>query len=299
MRRWPTWLLAGALVALGAAAVADALRSTGGGGQSAETQSTPKPTLDDLEGLLLVADADCSVRVLRLPGLTQEEPPRRPDCRGAVWSDDATLVAECAGGVTSVHNANGELVRRLRGCSPAWREDGSVGVLNRGALVVARSVFPPVVLMTRTTLHANLAELLERAEDYDFVAFDWIGISRFAVVVRGGRLDEQALVVFTTDGENELIRTGLGRLVSSVRVSPRGTYLTLTNNNPERGFSVLTREGDRVLLPRVANARALAWSPDERWVALATSASIVVARTGSREVVARLPLGGESLSWLP
>jgi hypothetical protein len=295
MGRLPTWLVVGAIGAIVALAAADALRSTGG----SERRAAPRPTVDDLTGVLLVADAECTVQALRLPDLTQDEPSRRPDCAGAVWSDDASLVAECSGGVTAVHNQSRELVRRVRGCSPAWRADGSVGVLDRGSLVLARSVFRPVVLMTPAELRANLEELVEEPETYDFVAFDWIATSRFAAVVRGGRLEEQALVVFTTDDQLELIMRGLGRLVSSVRVSPLGNYLVLTNNSPERGFTVLTRQGERVLLPRVADARALAWSPDEEWVALATPEEIVVARTGSREVVARLPVGGEALSWLP
>lgn len=295
MGRLPTWLFVGAIGAIVALAAADALRSTGG----SERPAAPRPTVDDLTGILLVADDDCSVQALRLPDLTQDEPSRQPDCAGAVWSDDATLVAECRSGVTAVHNQSRELVRRVRGCSPSWREDGSVGVLDRGSLVLARSVFRPVVLMTPAELRANLEELVEQPETYDFVAFDWIATSRFAAVVRGGRLEEQALVVFTTDDRLELIMRGLGRLVSSVHVSPLGHYLVLTNNSPERGFSVLTRAGERVLLPRVPDARALAWSPDEEWIALATPEETVVARTGSREVVARLPVGGEALSWLP
>ena len=295
MGRLPTWLVVGAIGAIVALAAADALRSTGG----SERRTAPRPTVEDLTGVLLVANAECTVQALRLPDLTPDEPSRRPDCAGAVWSDDASLVAECTGGVTAVHNQNRELVRRVRGCSPAWRADGSVGVLDRGSLVLARSVFRPVVLMTPAELRANLEELVEEPETYDFVAFDWIATSRFAAVVRGGRLEEQALVVFTTDDQLELIMRGLGRLVSSVRVSPLGNYLVLTNNSPERGFSVLTRQGERVLLPRVPDGRALAWSPDEKWVALATPEEIVVARTGSREVIARLPVGGEALSWLP
>jgi hypothetical protein len=295
MGRVPNWLILGAIGALIALAAADALRSTGG----TEPRSEPRPTRADLEGLLLFADTDCSVTAFRLPHLTSEEPPRRADCGGAVWSHDATLVAECRDAQTAVHNADGELVRRVRGCSPAWRADGSVGVLSDGALVLARSVFRPIVLMTRMDLHAHLADVVERPETYDFVAFDWIGTTRFAAVVRGGRLEEQILLVFTTDGGLELSVSGLGRLVSSVRVSPLGNYLTLTTNTPERGFTALTREGERVLLPRVPNARALAWSPDERWVALATATATFVALTGSREVVARLPAGGEALEWLP
>jgi hypothetical protein len=295
MGRLPTWLVVGAIGILIALAAADALRSTGG----SERRIAPRPTVDDLEGLLLVGDTECSVQALRLPDLTQEEPPRRPDCAGAVWSEDATLVATCEAGTTSVHNLTGELVRHLQGCSPTWRADGSVGVISRGAVVLARSVFRPVVLMTPAELRASLQELVDDPETYDVVAFDWIGTSRFAAVVRGGRLEEQALVVFTTDGRLELLMRGLGRLVSSVHVSPLGNYLALTNNSPERGFSVLTRAGDRVLLPRASDVRALAWSPDEEWIALATPEEIVVARTGSRQIVARLPAGGDSLSWLP
>ena len=299
MGKLPTWIIVAAIGALVALAAADALRSTGGS-DTRRTEPRPAPTIDDLSGLLVIADEECAVRALRLPDQSEEEPPGLPDCAGAAWSDDATLVAQCSGGVTAVHNIRRELVRRLPGCSPVWRADGSVGVLNRGSLVLARSVFRPVTLMTAPELRASLDELVEDPETYDFVAFDWIGTDRFAAVVRGGRLEEQALLVFTTAGQQlELIVSGLGRLVSNVRVSPLGTYLVLTNNSPERGFTVLTLEGDRVLLPRISDVRALAWSPDEEWVALAAPEEIVVARTGSREVVARLPVGGQALTWLP
>jgi hypothetical protein len=298
MGRLPSWLIVAAVGILIALAAADALRSTGSGEQR-RTEPQPTPTRADLDGLLLLADADCSVTALRLPDLTPEEPPRRPDCRGTVWSVDGTLVAECKNVVTAVHNASGELVRRLPGCSPAWRDDGSIGVLHDGALVLARSVFNPLALMTRSELHENLADVVERPETYEFVAFDWIGTSRFAAAVRGGRLEDQALVVFTTDQRIERIVTGLGRLVSSVHASPLGDYLALTYNTPERTFAALTVEGERVALPPVDDARAIAWSPDERWVALASPTALVVARTGSPEVVARLPVGGEALEWLP
>jgi hypothetical protein len=296
MGRLPTWLVVAAIGILIALAAADALRSIGGGEQGGEPG--PTPTRADLQGMLVVADAECSVTALRLPNLTPEEPPRLPDCGGAVWSEDGTVVARCKGVVTEIHNASGALVRELPGCSPAWRADGSIGVLHDGGLVLARGVFRSLTLMTRAELHANLTELVERPESYEFVAFDWIEASGFAAVVRGGRIEDQALVVFTMDRRIRLILTGLGRLVSSVRVSPLGNYLVVTTNTPERGFTVLTLEGERIALPRVPDARAIAWSPDERFVALATRANVVVAPTGSREVAARLPVGADALEWL-
>jgi hypothetical protein len=298
MRRLPTWLLVAAIVSLVALAAADALRSTDDGVEQ-PTDAEPQPTRANLEGLLVVAAPGCSVLALRLPELTPEEPPRSPDCGGAVWSEDGTLVARCESGVTSIHDVQGQLVRRLRGCSPAWRDDGSIGVLRDGALVLARSVFSPLTLMTRSELHASLAQVVERPETYEFIAFDWIGASRFAAALRGGRLEDQALAVFTTDRQHELSLTGLGRLVSSVRLSPFDNYIALTYNTPHRTFALLTVEGERAALPQVEGVRALAWSPDEQWVALATPTETVVARTGSREVIARLPVGGEAIAWLP
>jgi hypothetical protein len=297
MGRLPNWLLVAAVGLLVALAAADALRSTGT--EEARTEPQTTATRADLEGVLLIADAGCSVTAVRFPAVAAEEPPRRPDCGGSVWSADGTLVAQCREGVTAVHNEGGELIRRMAGCSPAWRADGSVGVLSDGALVIARSVFRPVVIMTRSELHTRLAHFLPGPSAYEFVAFDWIGTSRFAAVVRGGRLEDQALLVFTMDGELEISLTGLGRLISSVRASPLGNYLAITTNTPERGFTLLTREGERVPLPRATDVRALAWSPDERWIALATRTNVVVARTGSREAVATLPIGGEALEWLP
>jgi hypothetical protein len=221
MGRLPSWLVVAAVGILIALAAADALRSIGEGDRASEPE--PTPTRSDLRGLLLVADAECSVTALRLPDLTPEEPRRQPDCGGAVWSQDGTLVARCQDLVTEIRNATGDLIRRLPGCSPAWRPDGSVGVLQDGGLVLARGVFRSLTLMSRAGLHANLTELVERPETYEFVAFDWIETSGFATVVRGGRLEDQALVVFTMDQRIQLILTGLRRLVSSVRVSRSAT----------------------------------------------------------------------------
>src|SRR6266576_3440956 len=120
MRRWPTWLVVGALVALAAVAVADAIRPTG----SSTGVSLQAPRASALQGTLVLAGPDCSVSALRLPALVEEEPPRQPDCGGTIWSADGTVSARCVRGTTAVHLMPDILLSRLRGCAPALRPNG-------------------------------------------------------------------------------------------------------------------------------------------------------------------------------
>jgi hypothetical protein len=62
---------------------------------------------------------------------------------------------------------------------------------------------------------------------------------------------------------------------------------------------MMTWDGREVRLPRIGNALNVAWSPDEKHVAISTRTTTFIARTDSREVVFELPAGGRSLAWLP
>ena len=61
---------------------------------------------------------------------------------------------------------------------------------------------------------------------------------------------------------------------------------------------MVSRGGDAIDLPAVGGATALAWSPDEVYVAVATEDETVIARTGSTKIVATLPFGAHALAWL-
>jgi hypothetical protein len=61
---------------------------------------------------------------------------------------------------------------------------------------------------------------------------------------------------------------------------------------------MVSRGGDAIRLPPVRGARAIAWSPDERHVAISTDSETVVARTGTAKVIATLPFGARALDWL-
>jgi hypothetical protein len=53
-----------------------------------------------------------------------------------------------------------------------------------------------------------------------------------------------------------------------------------------------------MVIPRVPGARALTWSPDELYIAIATGDEALIARTGTTRIIGKLPLGGRALVWL-
>jgi hypothetical protein len=292
MRGWPTWLIVGALVVLVAVAAADALRPA---------PSSPEPERNeashsDLNGVLVAARADCSARGVSLPD-SSERPLRWPvDCDGAVWSVDHTLNASCFHDFTTVATLDGGRLLRLRGCSPSWRPDGAVSVINDGDLVITRRRGRPLVFLSREELASELDGELENARAYELQEVAWHGAVAFAGIVAGPSPSQRAIVYYTPEGVTSVIPE-LGRDISGIRMSPLGN-IAFARSQTGREYLMVDPGGNEIPLPRIGNARAIAWSDDERWVAVATRTATVVARTGTRRVVMRLALGGETLEWL-
>jgi hypothetical protein len=289
MSRLPAWLIVAGIGVLVALAAADAIRPHG--------EPRPAPTTAAASpgphGLLVYAGPGCDPVAVRLPRSLAEHVPRMADCGGFVWSGDGSLAAVCEDGRTTIFGQPGMLrLVGLRGCAPAWRPDGALSVIRDGDLVVSRVRGRPQTFVSGEALADDLQVELRRAHELAEVA--WIDPQTFAAIVRGTKAGQQALIVATRE-RIELFVGELGQRISSLTVSPRGK-LAVANG---REFVMLDRNGREIALPRVANVRAIAWSPDERWVALTTHTSTFVARTGSRQVVLRIPLGGESLMWMP
>jgi hypothetical protein len=293
MGRLPTWIIVAAVGVLVALAAADALRSTNEG--SPET-SVAEPSMPDLQGVIVVGP-NCSVKALRLPELLEFQAPRQTDCGGLVWSRDGTLNASCAGGYTDVGTSEGRHLLRIGGCAPAWREDGSVSVIRDGELFFARRRGQPRIFFSREQLAQGLAGRVPSGETFELVEVAWVTLTNFAAIVRGPHPWERAVAFLSPGGAGTLIPE-LGQRISDLRVSPLGN-VAFARNQLGREFVMLTDAGVEVPLPRIANARAIAWSPDEEWVALATRTATFIARTGTRRVVFRIPAGGDTLAWLP
>ena len=293
MGRLPTWIIVAAVGVLVALAAADALRSTNEG--SPET-TVAQPSAPDLQGVVVVGPS-CSLRALRLPALVELDAPRRTDCGGIVWSSDGTLNASCADGYTDVGTSEGRHLFRVRGCAPAWREDGSVSVIRDGELFFARRRGSPRIFFSREQLAQGLAGRVPAGERFELVEVAWLTLTNFAAIVRGPHRWERAVAFLSPGGAGTLVPE-LGQRISDLRVSPLGN-LAFARNQLGREFVMLTDAGVEVPLPRIANARAITWSPNEEWVALATRTATFIARTGSRRVVFRVPAGGDTLAWLP
>jgi hypothetical protein len=243
--------------------------------------------------VLVAAGADCSVRAVRLQDRAEQALIRPIDCDGAVWSADRTLTASCARDVTTVTAAEPRLMFRFDGCSPAWRPDGAVSFIDDGDLLVARRRGRPQVFVSREELAQRLAGELSKAAEYTLVEAAWRDTQEFAGIVVGRRPGDRALIYYTPDAASVLRNEDLSR----VRVSPLGKVAAVRNYGI-REFVVVDRSGQDIPLPRVRNARAIAWSEDEEWVAIATREATAIARTGSRSVTQRIPIGGQTLEWL-
>ncbi len=83
----------------------------------------------------------------------------------------------------------------------------------------------------------------------------------------------------------------------AIRPSPRGRYYALLGPYPNP--RVFTRDGREVGRPDgVPAALAIAWSPDDRWTALATEESVYVFSSERPENrVVRVPLSVRDLDW--
>jgi len=299
MGKLPSWIIVAAVGAVVVLATADALRPTDQDSPRASGSATTGPAADELQGLIVVGPNCASLRVLRLPNLIELQPPRQMDCDGIVWSDDGTLYASCFGGGTNVGTSEGRRTGRVLGCAPAWRPDGALSVIQDGNLVISRRHGPPRVLLSRKDLADALAGTLQGGRTYRLVEVAWYSTQAFFGIAEGSKAGQRALIgYFTPEGINYVIPE-LGQDISDVRVSPGGSYVAFAREEAGREIAVMAESGEEVPVPRIANARAIAWSPDERWVAVSSRTTTFIARTGTERVVFEVPAGGESLAWLP
>ena len=84
----------------------------------------------------------------------------------------------------------------------------------------------------------------------------------------------------------------------AIRPSPQGRYYAILQGEP-RSVRVFTRDG-RTVEPTEGTPRAwaVAWSPDERWTALAASDGVwVFPSERPRGPVIRIPLDAHDLAW--
>lgn len=279
-----------------------------------------------VRGRLLYTNVSCVLRVRVLPTLATGRLPlgreglgcefsASPDGRevassGSEWSENGAAVAHCREDDVIVEIGGPpprSVVQNWDGCPPAWTPEAAL-TIGRGDELVRVPDERPV--LTRGDLHRAAARHPTMPDDLrwlrrvQIVDAAWLSERRVALLLEihfTGRLADI--------GPEQLVAVFDGRRLAGVHVpfdevtrleaSPSGTYVAV---EPDR---VLRSDGSRLELP-VGGVRAIAWSPDERWAALGTRASIVLVRTAEVERfdaghrpprLHRLPLSARDLAW--
>lgn len=271
MRRRGTALVVAALFALGIAATVDALRGERRESVSPtsaeEVDAAVAAALDraGVRGVLTYSDEKCRVHAVALPTLQPARAPRIESCKphirtGGISAWRGTVVWSGLGYRTvQTVLSRADLTRGMR---RAMRERGYLGTERyraRQAVGLGDS---------------RLAALVEESES---------GWALVAIFER-----KRLLFLAGTDflGGNDVLRP-----------SPGGSFLAVLDP-AEPGITVFTREGEPFSLPDVTNPHAIAWSPDERWTALATRWSVYVFPSERTAATIRIPVAGaRDLAW--
>jgi hypothetical protein len=335
MRRWPTWLLVGALVALGSVAVADALR--GDGTKVVPRPRTPatvalitrnEPAASGLSGVLYYSNAedDCRLDGLSLPDLGNAPPPKLRSCRfslsrdgqaafpdDAEWSPQGGMYAREDDNMIELGSSASHQALHFPGSAPAFKPDGTFTYVRENEVVEWTTSCPRgsrlftlpgdnatarcrrVVLSTGDLRRARIGG--EGSGPLIPKDLAWLSDTRLVTVVGDAGISGHREHLSVIDS-GRVVGATISEFGEGMRVeaSPHGNFFTAWY-----GDSLVTirdRNGDLVTFPTIPRVRALTWSPDERWTAVATEHSVFVVRTNTSEAsVRRLPIMAYDLAW--
>jgi hypothetical protein len=258
---------------------------------------------DRASGVLYFVDSACRLHALRLPSLAATPAPRDGGCRALVspasappgwslWPRDTPLAARCdEHRRVIVSAAAGPSLPMIGGCAPAWRPDGSMTYIRRGAIVQFPRTGRAQVLRSRSQLAGALEGLpaLRGVGGWHAIRVAWLGPARFAVLASNG--SRTALAVFS--GRRVVaLKARVPSRVTELRGSPRGSYVVLRTAGGVRVYDARRRD-----LPRVRRFGVLvsvAWSSDERWRAVAQQQKVLLV---GPHVSVVLPLRALDLAW--
>jgi hypothetical protein len=323
MRPLATWLVVGGLAVLGLFAARDALRSAPAPASSARTTSsiekrrhsppviaTP-PQLGDKDrlaaeiqalgagGILYVTDATCHRYLLGLPALvwTTAQRPPGTDC----MSQAPPVVSELSGltakqvGAETIEVSSEIWSHQFPGISPAFKPGGTLTFVRAGRL------FEWTTACSRGTAAVTFRGLRTiercprpiRGTPRLMQEVVWTAEHDFAAIA--GPPGAMSLLVYRNGREVSLFTT-VGASLSGLVASPHGRYFGARVGGSMVVFDS-RRPGNLALPSGAERSREVAWSPDDRFTALASESFVYLYPSARPRRAVALPLSAILLDW--
>ncbi|MBA3348077.1 MAG: hypothetical protein H0T13_05905 [Actinobacteria bacterium] len=243
--------------------------------------------------LVYVGEESCRRRAIALPTLAPAG--NEPGCSlQHTVSPDGRLSAECGYTVASIFERRTErTLYQVAACPVAWRPDGVLTGAVGAKLLRFAAPCPERAACAQPLIDAAELELAGRRHpnvpdaaevDVEIADVVWLtstrAVLRLGVVVRGRleRLGPQPVIAFFESARLVHTAAFFHDDTAQLRPSPSGAYVALAPG------LVLRRDGSEASLPpQLVRAHAVAWSPDERWLALAQRGNVVLVEMESLE----------------
>jgi hypothetical protein len=275
MRRGITWIVVAGVAALGVAAAVDSLR----GEESVTRRGAGSPTVPGLadqpelamrqlreagvRGVLTYSDEECRLHAVSLPELHPVRAPSFEMCRPATTS----------GGIGAV---DGDVV---------WAG------LGYGSFQV---------VVSEEELGREVARWLGGGgEGFGFRAVQAVSLGEErSVVLADSTYEPSERVLVLLEGDRVILVQPRWVIRDARYLRPSPTGRSFAAFGPDGLMWFDANADPRAFPAAVRSPQAVAWSPDERWTALATDASVYVFPTERPdELVVRIPLAVHDLSW--
>jgi hypothetical protein len=314
------------VVVLGVLAAADALRGHGETEVAVETPTITRaapPTLRELlrreaiTGFIVYSDPECVLHSLLVPRMLDQvvrtetnEPVEM--CRftegggryleeGQVPSPNGKLLARCRdeGLVIVSELESGIQKEAFRGCSPAWRPDGRLTYAQGDRIMEGRRVlYSATELRAAVRMHPAIAGLSRRVRIFTHATdLAWLDERHLIVTLEVFVPDGPTMypsVLF--DGKTIIgYPSHFGTPLRNWVVSPGGSFVVAEDG------TLAAPDGTATTLPtNLPAGRAVAFSPDEQWLAYVTDTStyfVGTPRNSEPGRVIRLPIAAQDLVW--
>ena len=306
-----TWIVLAAVLAVGAAAVADALHGSLRSNAAQPAAATavrrivPPGVPAGFMGTVVFSDLQdgCRLHTLRLAGFENAAPPEYRGCRfslspdgkeaapeGSAWSPSGDAFAVPDGRDLVLHAATDQTIR-IRGTSPVFKTDGTLTYLRDGRLVEWTTRCSPGSRLFEIAFNHEASWCAQLVYPGRLESVAWLSDSRFAAITRGG----EAILV---DQGKILVRAQVPRKrAPRLSASPGGDYLSFWLGGELAG--IFDAAGKPVRLLSIAHVRALAWSPTERWVIVATAqGTVYLLRPNAGDAqLRRLDIQARDIAW--